>query len=65
MIRNSRVYIADVLDQVVIQATVWTIDAHLDGLTHQEEFSTTIASEGVPHTREWLRDALIGLVEDL
>lgn len=65
MYRNARVYVSDVLDLVVIQATVWTVDwRNPDGaeeITYEAQMRSV--GEEVPH--EWLKEALITMIETL
>jgi len=65
MYRNARVYVADVMDQVVIEATVFTADwrdsAVPEAITYKAQMQGV--GEEVPH--EWLKEALICLIETL
>ena len=65
MLRNARVYISDVIDEVVIEATLWEHDgiksAPPESITYKAQMSG--AGEEVPH--EWLKEALICLIETL
>ena len=65
MMRNARIYVADVMDQVVIQATVWELDRNKEPLVEEISYEAQCNSVGeeVPH--EWLKEALIALIETL
>ena len=65
MYRNARIHVADVLDEVVVQATVFTADWRSETPAEVETFSVTINSVGSSTSSIWLRDALIGLAETL
>lgn len=65
MYMSSRVYIADVMDQVVVKATVFQWD-HTNSLVAEEHcFSAMVPGEGETKPDEWLRDALVALLETL
>lgn len=65
MYRNARVYIADVMDQVVIEATVFGVDwknvSEPEAITVRAQVQSV--GEEVPY--EWLKEALIALIETL
>lgn len=65
MYRNARIYVADVLDKIVVEATVWESDWKGDGPADAYVMTAQCNSTGeeVPH--EWLKDALITLIETL
>lgn len=65
MMRNARIYVADVMDQVIVQATVWTLDRNAEELVEEITYEAQANSVGeeVPH--EWLKEALITLIETL
>lgn len=65
MYRNARVYVADMLDRVVVQASVFTSDWRGDEPASEETFSVTVQSTGEDSDEGWLKDALIALVETL
>lgn len=65
MIRNARIYVADVIDQVVVEATVWSLDARTCNPTEQIVYTAQCNSVGEDSTAEWLKDALIALIETL
>lgn len=65
MYRNARVYVADMLATVVVQATVYTADWTNSEPTEANTFSATFESTGEPSDERWLRDALIALAETL
>lgn len=56
----------DVLDHVVITARVWG-DGGMGERQMVEQFScaTTIDGSGEDDPRQWLMDALVGLIEEL
>lgn len=65
MYLNARVHIADVMDQVVVQATVFCYD-HTNSVGAEEwRFNAIVPGEGETIAAEWLRDALVGLLETL
>lgn len=65
MYRNARIYVADVLDQVCIEATVFTADWRSSEPAQVDTYKAQAKSVGeeVPH--EWLKEALIALIETL
>ena len=65
MYRNARVYVSDVMDQVVIEATVWEADWKASLVPEANTYRAQMAGVGeeVPH--EWLKEALIALIETL
>lgn len=65
MYRNARFTAADMLDQIVVQATVYTADWRSDQPAEVESFATQVNSTGEQDSKEWLRDALIALLETL
>lgn len=65
MYRNARFTAADMLDQIVVQATVYTADWRSDQPAQVEAFATQVDSTGEQDSKEWLRDALIALLEAL
>lgn len=65
MYRNARIYIADLLDEVIVEATVFTADWRADAPAQVNTYRAQAKSVGEPDEREWLRDALICLIEDL
>jgi len=65
MYRNARVYVADMLDKVVVQASVFTSDWRGDEPATEETFSVTVQSTGEDSDEGWLKDALIALIESL
>lgn len=65
MYRNAKFVASDMLNQVVIQATVYTADWRSDTPAQVDSFATQVDSVGEQDTKEWLRDALIALLESL
>jgi len=65
MYRNARVYVADLLDQVHVEATVFTADWRAQAPATVQTFTATVQSTGEPEDADWLRDALIALIETL
>lgn len=65
MMRNARIYVADVMDQVIVEATVWTLDHTKDPVMEETVYRAQCNSVGeeVPH--EWLKEALITMIETL
>lgn len=66
MFFHASVHAYDVMDQVQIVASVAAIPD--EGSAHKESvlrLSTTIAGTGETDSREWLQDALVGLLETL
>jgi len=65
MYRNARLHVADVMDQVVVRASVFTWDD--SGSLQPEEITYEAqcrsVGEEVPH--EWLKEALIVMIETL
>lgn len=65
MYMSARVYVADVMDQVVVKATVFEWD-HTKSLVGEEHtFSAMVPGVGEPKPDEWLKDALVALIETL
>jgi hypothetical protein len=65
MYLSARVYVADVMDQIVVQATVFKWD-HRNSLVAEEyRFSAMVAGEGETTPSEWLKDALVAMIETL
>ena len=65
MYLNARIHIADVMDQIVVQATVLHWD-HTNSLVAEPYyFNAQVQGDGQDDPREWLKDALIGLLEAL
>ena len=62
---NARIYVADILDEVFIEATVFVVDhakePAAEVITYQAQCKGV--GEEVPH--EWLKEALITLIETL
>jgi len=65
MYRNAKVYVADMLDQIVIEATVFTADWRADEPATVNTFRAQCNSTGEENEHEWLRDALVALIETL
>lgn len=65
MYRNARVYVADLLDEVVIEATVFTADWRAEAPAQVNTFRAQVKSTGEADEKEWLRDALVALIETL
>lgn len=65
MMRWARIYASDVMDAVVVQATVFTIDKFDREATESETFAVTTSSVGSGSESVWLRDALVALAETL
>jgi len=65
MYRNARVYIADVMDQVVIEATVFEVDWKNSSGPEAITFRAQVQSVGEEVPNEWLKEALITLIETL
>lgn len=65
MYRSARIYVADVMTDVVAQATVfeWTQGESLVG--EETRYSAMVPSVGENDNAEWLKDALIALLESL
>lgn len=62
----ANVHVIDVLDQVWVSATVRDELQPGSGVTVEvAALSDTFAGVGEPDPHEWLRDALIGLLEAL
>lgn len=55
----------DCLTEVVVTARIFTADHTAETKATVLEVNTQIPGEGVTDSREWLRDALIGLLESL
>lgn len=65
MYRNARVYIADVMDQVVIEATIFEYNP-MDSFPPEAitlRAQAQSVGEEVPY--EWLKEALITMIETL
>jgi len=62
---SARVYVADVMDQVVIQATVFEWNYKNSLVAEEHRFSAMVAGEGETTPSEWLRDALVAMLETL
>jgi hypothetical protein len=65
MYMNARVYIADVLDQVVVEATIFVADWKKEPAAETITCRATTRGTGEEVPQEWLKDALIALVETL
>ena len=65
MYRNARVYVADVMDQVVIEATVWESDWKAQEAPEANVYRAQSRSVGEEVPTEWLKEALITLIETL
>lgn len=65
MYRNARVYVADVLSQIVVEATVFTADWKKEAVPQANSYRVTVMGVGEDDERRWLRDALIALAETL
>jgi hypothetical protein len=65
MYMNARVYVADILDQVHVEATVWFYETSDFAETEAITFTTDVRGEGETTPSEWLKDALVALVETL
>jgi len=65
MYRNARLYIADLLDEVVIESTVFTADWQGDQPAEVNTYRSQLKSTGEANEREWLKDALVALIETL
>jgi len=65
MYMNARVYVADILDQVHVEATVFVADHTKEPAAEVITYQATAQGVGevVPH--EWLKEALITLIETL
>lgn len=63
---SASVFAYDAMDQVVITGRVWD-DNGLGEKQMQERIScaTTVSGVGQDDPREWLRDALVALIEAL
>jgi len=60
---TASIYINDVMDQVVLSVKVIGSDGWSDRSDLSLEFVTQIRGVGETDPHEWLRDALIALVE--
>lgn len=65
MYRNARIYVADMLDQIIVEATVFTADWKADQPAEVNTFRAQVNSTGEENEHEWLRDALVALLETL
>lgn len=65
MYMNARVYVADILDQVHVEATVWFYDTTDAAATEAITYVSTVPGVGETTPAEWLKDALVGLIETL
>jgi hypothetical protein len=65
MLRNARVYISDVMDQVVIEATMWEHDGMSSAVPESITCKAQMAGVGEEVPYEWLKEALICLIETL
>jgi hypothetical protein len=65
MYRNARVYVADLLDEIVIEATIFTADWRAEAPALVETVRAQVKSSGEPESREWLKDALVALIEQM
>lgn len=65
MYMNARVYVADILDQIHVEATVWFYETSDFAETEAITYVTTVSGVGETTPGEWLKDALIALVETL
>ena len=65
MYMTARVYIADILDEVFVEATVFVADHTKEPAAEVITYRAQVKGVGeeVPH--EWLKEALITLVETL
>ncbi len=62
----ASVHVYDVMDQVWVGATIRDHSTIVgEGAVEVLALSDTFAGVGEPDPREWLRDALIGLLETL
>lgn len=66
MWRSATVYAYDAMDRVVVNVKVTendgvTMTTHAAVLRH----TATLAGAGEPDVRQWLVDALVGLLEDI
>lgn len=63
---EARVTAYDMLDQVTVSARVW--DFHESQVGDERDyhwFTTTVEGEGEEDPREWLKAALIALLEEM
>ena len=65
MYRNARIYVADMLDQIVVEATVFSSDWTADEPAQVNTFRAQCNSTGRENEHEWIRDALVALLETL
>lgn len=64
MMLSGSIHAYDVLDRVQITVRVWQQGADLGGTTGLLlQASTDIPGVGETEAREWIRDALVGLLE--
>lgn len=62
----ASIHAYDVMDHIYISAEVRDVDRQGDGAsTSVLHLSTTISGAGVSTPRQWLQDALVGLLEEL
>lgn len=65
MYLTARLYIADVMDQVVIQATLWPLDGPELEPQAPITFCATVPGVGETKPDVWLSDALVALLETM
>lgn len=62
---TARVHCADILDEVFVEGTLFIADWRNHTPSQTITVSTMIPGEGEDDPREWLKQALIGLIEVL
>lgn len=65
MYMNARVYVADVMDKVHVEATCWMYETTDFAETEAITYAVTVQGVGETTPTEWLKDALIALIETL
>lgn len=63
---ECRITAYDILDQVTALARVW--DSHESAIGDPEsayDVAISFEGEGISHPRDWLRDVLVALLEEL
>jgi hypothetical protein len=62
---SATIYANDVMDQVVLSVAVWADDGWGDRPTLDVKVSTQVPGVGESDATEWLKDALIAVIEAL
>ena len=65
MYLNARVYVADILDQVFVEATIFVADHTKEPAAEVITCRAQFRGVGEEVPNEWLKEALIALVETL